>query len=172
MTVYRIDTIQRFVALEDERPDDMSGVPIGSRLLEADTATEFIYVGEYYASGVLTMAANAEVDDEISIGDATFVFIEDGEEVTPGTGDILIGASVAATVENIIAAVNGTDGVNEANADVTAAPGGAGEVVLTAIEFGDAANAITTVYTHDDGSENSFADATLTGGYDQWQALP
>jgi hypothetical protein len=171
MTVYQITTIKRFVALEDERPGDMSEVPIGSRLLEADTATEFIYVGDYYATGLLTMAANAEVDDAIDIGEATYTFIADGEEVTPEPGEIIIGDDVAATVAAIIAAINGTDGVNEANEDAFALAGDAGEVLFTALAVGSDGE-VATSYTHDDGNENSFADETLVGGYDQWQELP
>ena len=173
MTVYRVDRIQRFVGLEDERPET-TDIPIGSRMLEADTGDEYIFVGYYFASGVLTLTDQAEVGDAIDIGCATYTFISEPGDCDPAQepGEIVIGDSIAETAMNIAAAINGTDGVNAPNDDVTAEVTGADEVTVTSRVHGADANAITTVYTPDACVASAFAEATLTGGYDEWQALP
>jgi len=167
MTVYQITTIKRFVGLEDERPGDMSEVPTGSRLLEADTATEFIYVGDYFATGTLTMAANADADDTILLDETTYTFVVE----EPSEDEIEIGGTIAATLINIAAAINGTDGINTAHESVTAEVSGADTVLVTALDVGSDGE-VASVYTHDGEGTNAFGAATLEGGHDQWQELP
>ena len=166
MTVYLITTIQHFIGLEDERPETTVGLPVGSRMLEVDTGAEFMYIGDYYATGVLTVTEIPDVDDEIDISSMNYVFVA----ADPSPGEIAQGASVAEAVANIVAAINGTDEVNAANADVTAAADGS-TVVLTAVALGTDGNAVTTVYTATDMVASSFADATLVGAYGPWEAL-
>lgn len=166
VTVYLLDDIYNYVGLAaDVKPT--AGMPIGSRFLEADTPAEFMYVGDYFAGGVLTIAAVSETDDEIDIGATNYVFVDDG--TASSDGEINDGLTAAASVANIVAAINGTDGVNTANPDVTAVANGA-TIVLTAIVA--EATTAQTVYTNQGLGTNAFADATLVGGQDQWQALP
>jgi hypothetical protein len=167
MTVRLITSIERFVGLDGEtKPVD---VPIGSVFLEADDAVEFIFVGDdYYATGTLEMADAGEATDEIDIAATNYVILASGANEA---GEINVGGSAAATAANIVAAVNGTDGFNTANPDVTAALIGS-DVALTAITPGADGNSITTVYTPVATSTNAFAGATLAGGQAAWQALP
>lgn len=166
MTVFRIGTIERYVGLDaDTKPSD---VPIGSTFLEADDAVEFIFVGDvYHATGTLDMADAGDAADEFTVEDTTYVLAA----ADPGAGEVLVGASATLTATNIVAAINGTDGINTANPYVTAALSGA-DVVITAIEPGTAPNAYTTTYTASDDSANDFDAATLGGGIAAWQALP
>ena len=169
MTVQRIATIQRYIGQSgDTKP---AGAVVGSRFVAADTATEYISIGAAIAAtGVLTLAAQPEVTDEIDIAATNYVFVAEVDADT--NGEIGIGADAAGALANIVAAINGTDGWNTANPDVTAEATGAGEITLTAITAGAAGNSITTVYTNSGLGTNAFADATLTGGYDEWQVLP
>lgn len=168
MTVYLIGATQRFVCLDaDDRP---TGVPIGSRVLVADTSAEEMYVGDYYASGVLTVADAGEVNDTIEVGGTTYTLV--AAEDFDTAGEIPVGATAAETLASIIAAINGTDGVNSAQADVTALDQGDGTILVTAIAVGSGGNSLASVYTAAVASTNAFAAATLLGGHDQWQVLP
>lgn len=167
MTVYLIGTIKNFVGLTDERPSDMAEVPIGSRLLEADSGAEFMYVGDYYATGVLTLADVPEATDTLLVGATTYTFVASGANEA---GEINVGASVAAAVANILAALAGTDGWNTVNAAVTAEAIAADEIQVTAVEVGPDGE-VDSVYTNSGAGTNDFGAATLEGGHDQWQAL-
>lgn len=153
----------------DVRPNT-TGIAIGSRVLVADTSAEEMFVGYYYAAGVLTVAEQPEVDDTIDVGSTTYTFVAD--EDFDAADEIAVGSTVAEAVANIVSAINGTDGVNSANADVSAEATAAGEVTITSFVTGTAANAKQTVYTPSGTVANAFAAATLTGGYDEWTALP
>lgn len=170
MTVALITTIKRFVGLDADTKPEGADIPIGSRFLEADDAAEFIYIGtSYFGTGTLEMADQPDAGDTIAIGARTYTFVADIDFDTED--EISAGANQAEATVNIIAAINGTDGVNSANADVAAVASGA-DVVLTARDHGAAANSIGTVYTASGASVNAFAAATLAGGFDSWQALP
>jgi hypothetical protein len=170
MTVLRIGTIHRYVGLDgDEKP---LGVPVGSRFLEADDSVEFIYIGNvYYAEGLLTMADAGDADDTVEVGAVMYTLVAAPMEGDPDPGQIIVGGSAAATAANIIAAINGLDGWNTANADARAAADG-GNVRVVARDPGLGGNSLASVYAAADGSTNAFAAATLLGAYDAWQALP
>lgn len=169
MTVYLIGTVKRFVCLDADVRPNTDGVPIGSRLTVADTGAEEMYVGRYYASGVLTVDDQPEAADEIELGATTYTFVASGANEA---GEVNVGASVAAAIVNIVAAINGTDGYNTANASVSAEATAADEITVTAIATGTAENAVATVYTPTAAVSNAFAAATLTGGFDEWTELP
>lgn len=171
MTVYVVpDAIHSYICLAGDTRPDTTGLPIGSRVIVADTSAEEMFVGYYYASGVLTVSDQPEAGDTIDIGSTTYTFVAD--EDFDSADEIAVGASVAEAVANIVSAINGTDGVNSANADVSAEATGAGEVTITSFVTGTAANAKQTVYTPNAAVTNAFAAATLTGGYDEWTTLP
>jgi hypothetical protein len=168
VTVYQIATIQRWIGLDaDIRPTGL--IPYGSRFLVADTAAEEIYYGGDPATGVLDVADVPDVGDTLLVGAVTYTFVA-GVDFN-AAGEIAQGATVAAAVANIVAAINGTDGVNTANADASAVAG-TGEVSVTARAVGTAGNSLDTVYTPDDDSANAFAAATLLGAVDAWIELP
>lgn len=161
MTVYLITSIQNFVGLAaDDKPES---APMGSRFLAADTPAEFIYVGDYYAEGLLEIADGGEADDTVLLGSVTLTLVA----ADPGAGQVLAGAGLA---QRLVDAINGEDGINSANADIRAELAGA-DVRVIARERGDAGNALDSVYTANDASSNAFAAATLGGGYDPWQAM-
>lgn len=164
MTVYLIGSIQNRVCLDaDERPS-VEGVPIGSRITVADTGVVEMYVGDYYAEGLLEITDGGEADDTILLGSVTLTLVA----ADPEAGQVVAGTDLASRVA---AAVNGTDGINSANADISAEVVGA-DVRVIARVAGDAGNALASVYTAFDVSTNAFTAATLAGGYDPWQALP
>jgi hypothetical protein len=166
MTVYLISTIKNFVGLTaDEKPT--SGMPIGSRYLDVETPAEYIYVGDYYATGVLTIDDVPEATDTILVDATTYTFVASGANEA---GEINIGATVAAAVANILAALDGSDGWNTANASVTAEATAADEITLTATDVGSDGE-VDSVYTNSGAGTNAFGAATLSGGHDQWQAL-
>lgn len=170
MTVYLITNIHRYVGLAaDVKPT--TGVPVGSRFLQADTPSEYIHIGAAIAAtGVLTLTAQPEVGDTILIGATTYTFVAEVDADT--AGEIGIGADTDAAVVNIVAAINGTDGFNAADPAVTAEATGAAEITVTAITAGAAANSDDSVYTNSGLGTNAFGAATLAGGFDVWQVLP
>lgn len=168
MTVRRIATIQRFVGLAaDDKP---TGVPVGSRFHAANTPAEFINGGGELATVELTIAAQPEVADTILLGITTYTFVADVD--FNAADEIGIGADDAEAITNIAAAINGTDGVNTANADVEAADQGDGTILVTAREPGTAANSLASVYANAGLGTNAFAAVTLLGGIEEWLALP
>jgi hypothetical protein len=169
VTVYLIATIENYVCLDADVRPVTTDIPIGSRMLVADTGAEEMYVGDYYASGVLSVDDQPEAADTILVGATTYTFLASGANEA---GEVNVGASIAAAIVNIVAAINGTDGYNTANASVTAEATAADEITVTSIVTGTAANAVATVYTPTAAVTNAFAAATLTGGHDEWTELP
>lgn len=170
MTVALIGTIKNFVGLSSDTKPVNADIPIGSRFAQADTPSEYIYIGDgYFATQTLVMADKPDATDTILIGATTYTFRDTADFDT--AGEIDIGATQATATAAIIAAINGTDGVNSANADVVASADGS-DVLITALVYGAAANSLDTVYTASGASANAFGAATMAGGYDAWQVLP
>lgn len=117
------------------------------------------------ARGVLTISGLPEANNTVTIGDTTYKFVA---ELT-GANDILIGESVATSIQALTAAVNGAEGAGtlygagtEANASVVASYEG-NKMTVIAKAAGVAGNAIATTV----GGDNlSFGAGTLTGGKD------
>lgn len=111
------------------------------------------------ASTILLLGGNADNLDTITIGSRTYTFVAG----SPANDDeIEIGANVNATRTNLRNAINlGPVAGGEANSQVTAVNGGAGELVLTAITLGSSGNSIATTAA---SANLSFPSATLTGG--------
>lgn len=119
------------------------------------------------ATGTLTLTEQVTADDTVTIGSKTYTF-----KASVGTtaDEVKIGADASATLDNLIAAINGTAGAGGtygsntvAHADVTAAAGTGDTMDLTAVVAGTAANSIATTETLT-GAGNVFGAATLTGG--------
>lgn len=91
------------------------------------------------AVGTITLSSTGPVADEtFVVGATTYTF----KAVAAAAGQITLGDNLVETVNNIIAAINGTDGLNTANASATAAGGGGAIVVVTAKVGGVASDAI------------------------------
>ncbi len=122
---------------------------------------------EARAVGTLTLTANPANADTVTIGSRTYNF---RTSLTNVAGYVLIGASASATLDNLVAAINGAAGAGTTYAAsttqhplVTAAPGAGDTVVVTAITPGTAGNSIGTTDTLTD-ADDGFGAATLING--------
>jgi len=116
------------------------------------------------SQGTLTVDTNPIVGDTFTIGTTVYTFVASGAVA----GEINAGINLAAAKLNIVAAINGTDGINTAHADVSAAAFATNDCVLTALVGGTAGDAIATTETFD-AETNVFDAATLgttTAGVD------
>lgn len=94
------------------------------------------------ASGSLTIDTQPTAGDTITIGVKEYIFVADGTEAADG--DISIGTDVATARLAIVAAINGTDNINEPH-DLVIAGAFVGDTCpITAIVAGTAGNAIAT----------------------------
>lgn len=124
------------------------------------------------AQGIFTLTALPEDGETVTVGTtdgvtpAVYTFVE-----TLSTAfDVLIGADISETMENLAAAINGGDGEGVVygtgttiNADVTAEVQPTGQLVVTAVRPGTGGNSIATSDTCNNGS---WGDSTLSGGVD------
>ena len=123
------------------------------------------------SQGTLTMDTQPTVGDTMTIGSKTYTFTTDGTAASDG--EIDVGADLADAKTLVPAAINGTDGINTANASVTAAAFSGDDMVVTAITKGTAGDSIATTETFTAGT-NVFDAATLgttTAGVDSTTAV-
>jgi len=114
------------------------------------------------ALGVLTFPVIAATTETVTIDTRVYTY-----KTTPAVADeVAVGADVAASRANLVAAINNGVGGGTPNALVTAAVSG-GTVVITAINYGTAANGKATTETLA-GASNAWGATTLgsgTGGH-------
>ena len=118
------------------------------------------------SQGTLTVDTQPTVGDTMTIDGKVFTFTAD--TTADEDGEIDVGTDLADAKTNIVAAINGTDGVNTAHTSVTAAAFSGNDCVLTAIKGGTAGDSIATTETFTAGT-NVFDAATLgttTAGVD------
>ena len=115
------------------------------------------------SSGTLTMDVQPLAGDTFTIGTKEFTFVPDG--TANADGEVSVGADLAGAQAALVAAINGTDGVNDPHTQVTAAAFAADDCVITAIVGGVAGDSIATTETFDEAT-NVFAAATLGSGAD------
>lgn len=133
------------------------------------TGVTVTLAGGTAATGTLTLAANPTDGDTLTLGAKTYRFTN----TTAQANDVKIGASAAATITNLVAAVlangagNGTDyhTGTTANASVSAADGAGDTVTITALNPGVAGNLIATSETFTNAG-NVLTGDYLTGGVD------
>lgn len=119
------------------------------------------------ATGTLTLTGNAVAAETVTIGTRTYTWVA----AAGATADeVEIGADASASLDNLIAAINGAAGAGTiygtgtvAHAQVSAATGAGDTMVATARTAGVAGNSIATTETMTNGS---WGAATLTGGAD------
>lgn len=129
--------------------------------IEADTTK---------SQGTLTIDTQITNTNTMTIGTTVYTFVTDGTEASEG--DVSIGTDLATGQANLIAAVNGTDALNDPHPLVTIAAFAADDAVITAITGGVAGDAIATTETFTTGT-NIFDAVTLgttTAGVDCVQA--
>jgi hypothetical protein len=117
------------------------------------------------ATGTLTATGNPSNNDTVTIGSRTYTF---KTSLTPTAGEVLIGGSASASLDNLIAAINGGAGAGTAyasgttvHADVEAAAGTGDTVDVTAKVNGTAGNSIAST---ESSTSLSWGAATLAGG--------
>lgn len=115
------------------------------------------------ATNTLTIPTQPTAGDTMSIGNVAYTFVANGTADFPG--EVSVGTNLATAQTAIVAAINGTDGVNVANALVTASDFAANVCTLTAIVGGTGGNSIATTETFT-AVDNVFSSATLATGAD------
>jgi hypothetical protein len=113
------------------------------------------------ATGVLTMATKPTANDTVTIGSRVYKFVASAA----ATGDVAIGANVAASQANLVTAIGG-DAHNLINTDVTAAAFSSNAMTVTAIVKGTLANAVATTSSLVAGAPDGWGAATLASGID------
>ncbi|NLE27533.1 MAG: hypothetical protein GX625_19790 [Clostridiaceae bacterium] len=148
---------------------DGENVSIGDDVYEFDTDSSVeagniavdVSASATKAVGTLTVDTNPTVGDKMIIGTKEYTFVE----TAAVDGDIGIGLDVVATQTAIVAAINGSDLINEAHPLVTAGAFNANASTITAIAFGSAGNAIATTETFT-AETNVFGAENLATGAD------
>ena len=117
------------------------------------------------AEGILEFTGNANNADTVTIGSKTYTF---QDTLTDVDGNVKIGASASATIDNLIAGINLGAGAGTAyaasmtaNADVAAATEFGDSMRVTALDKGTDPNSTATTET---GDNLSWRDATLVNG--------
>ena len=112
------------------------------------------------SQGVVTFSGQPSDTQTITIGATTYEFVAS----LVGANDVLIGASTAATLANLVAAVNGAAGEGTtygtgtvANASATAVATSGTVITLTAITAGTAGNSIALSETASNVTVTAFA---------------
>lgn len=102
------------------------------------------------ASGTITFADQPTANDTITVGTTTLTF----KSADPGENEVLIGTDLAATIDNVIAAL--PDSVTGSKSS--------GVLTITAAAAGTAGNSIALAKS---GSDITVSGATLSGGVDE-----
>jgi hypothetical protein len=103
------------------------------------------------------MATKPVADDTVVIAGDTYTFVAS----PAAAGDVAIGAAVANSQANLVAAINTGDTYNTARTDVLATAFAGNDMVLTAKAAGAAGNVTTTASLQ---STDDWAAAALAGG--------
>jgi hypothetical protein len=156
---------------------DGERITLGARIYEFTTKDDAsidagahvavdIHASATKAQGTLTVDTQPTAGDTMTIGGKTYKFVAAG--AGNRDGEIALGTDLAATKPKIVAAINGSDSVNTAHTQVTAATFATNDCVITALEGGTSGNYIVTVETFAAGG-NVFDAAklgTTTAGVD------
>jgi hypothetical protein len=142
-----------------------TGLGLGLGLSASANSAVGRHAGATKATGTLTSDGTAPADnDTVTIGSTTYTF---RTTLTGAANEVLIGASAAAALTDLKAAINATAGAGTtygtgttANADATAGTLTSTTLALTAKVAGTAGNSVATTET---SSHLSFGAATLTG---------
>lgn len=115
------------------------------------------------SSGTLTMAAQPTPGDTVTIGEETYIFVPVG--TANALGEVPIGGNAAGAQAAIVAAINGTDGLNDPHPLVRASAFEANVSTITALIGGTIGDTIPTTETFTTVG-NVFAAVTLGSGAD------
>lgn len=112
---------------------------------------------------LLTIDTQPTSGDTMIIGTKGYVFVPDG--TANADGEISIGTDLATAQANIVAAINGTDGVNAPNSKASADIFALDSTTITALIGGVAGDSIVTTETFT-AATNAFGADALAGGAD------
>jgi len=119
------------------------------------------------ATQTITASGVFSDTETVTVGNTVYTMVT---ALSSATYEVLIGASAAASLDNIKSAINGTAGEGttysygtEAHTSVIATTNAATTQVIEAISLGTASNAIATTET---GANSAWGAATMTGGVD------
>lgn len=143
--------VYEFLADAAQVPSDESHIPVN---IAANAVKAFIN---------LTVDIQPTSGDKMTIGTKVYTFVPVGTDTADG--EISIGADLAEAQANIVAAINGTDGVNTPHPEVVIGAFALNVAIVTALIGGVAGNAIATTETFS-AETNVFADDTLGSGAD------
>lgn len=113
------------------------------------------------ASVALTMAAQPTAGDTVTLGEKTYIFVPVGTDTADG--EVSIGADLAGAQAALVAAINGTDDINEPHPLVSAADFQTDVCAIIALVGGTAGNTIDSTETFTSAS-NLFNSDTLGAG--------
>lgn len=113
------------------------------------------------ATGTLTVVDQPTAGDTLTVGATVYTFVASGD--FNAAGEIPIGGDVATTRASIVAAINGTDGQNSANASASAAAFSGTTCLVTALLSGDRGNAVAFSETFTSASNVTNGSGFLGG---------
>ena len=109
------------------------------------------------SQGTLTVTDQVSADESFVVGDTTYTFKASATEA----GHVEVGANEAETKTNIVAAINGTDDLNEPNTSASATAFDGDDMVVTALVGGTAGDSI--VFTESITNASIDGSGTLGG---------
>jgi hypothetical protein len=115
------------------------------------------------SSGTLTLATQPTSGDTMTIGGKVYTFVPVGTDTADG--EISVGTDLATAKANVIASINGVDGISEPNEFVSISEFTVNDATITALAGGVAGDAIATTETFA-APGNIFGAGTLSGGAD------
>jgi len=135
-------------------------------LINTNRLTDFYEIGTY-ATGTVTITDHAALisgtDDELEIAGVTFTFQTGASGA--GTAQVCADTSNAATATDLAAQINGYTAAGALSVNRITATASGANVILTADNYGTAANSYTLVYTDKDTNVGlTVSGATLSGG--------
>lgn len=176
-TLYRVTTDLNVITILGT----IAGTGFPRMVGRADSAADRLFIcdggnlyyyegGETAASSTLTLTGNASAGETVTIGSKTYDFVTALDSAGGSANEVLIGASASASIANLIAAVNGTEGEGftygtgtTASTQVTATDGSGDTMDITAIVAGTGGNSIATTETMTNGS---WSGVRMAGGAD------
>ena len=120
------------------------------------------------ATNTLTLTSNLAAGSTVTVGSTTYTF---QAGAAGGAGEVQIGGTAAATLQNLAAAVNGNS-LNSANASATASASG-NAITFTGVASGAGGNGVTatgTLTAAAGGSAGTWSRAGALGGGSDAQA--
>lgn len=145
------DDIYEFCADAAQSVTDPANLPVD---IEANTTK---------SSGTLTMDTQPISGNTLTLGTKVYTFVPIGTDTADG--EVSVGADLSEAQANLVAAINGTDGISLPHPLVYAGDFAADACVITALVGGAAGDLIATTETFT-AATNVFAAANLGNGAD------